>query len=256
MPEMTDEQIKDSQNETSAELMNDEAAGNVKPKNRKVKDFTPEEVEKIVTRIKEVGIARAAQEYGISTSLVVSLRRRAIIKSAMEEKEQTTSTPIPLTAGRLKPEKPVRLKRAKEFSLAERLAVIERSREVGAAQAAREAGISLSMVYNWTFKFGKMKPMPVAADSDVAQRTEVKQSTPIPAPAPKLKPIPIEPVKKPQVVKVEQNIPSVPAPSKKQVSALEIENIILKEKVQYLTGQLERLKAAITALMSDPTQSH
>ena len=204
---------------------------------KSAKDFTPEEAKRLLERVKEVGISRTARETGITAAVIIALRRKAIIKAALEEKAHAAAIPIPLHAKTPidEQEKPVKIKRSRDFTTEEKAKIVARSRFVGAAQAAREAGITVSMIYNWTFQLKTE-----GAKSPQVEKLETK---------PQIK------QDEPTTIKTEEVKATTPETHeiqpKEHPSALEIENIILKEKVRYLTEQAERLKIAITALMGE-----
>ena len=245
------------------ELHNEETVNRTDIKPKSAKDFTPEEAERLLARVREIGLGKAAEEAGVTNAVVIALRRKAIIKSVLEEKARAASTPIPLQAGGEVAEQVHSLKRSRDFSIDEKAKIVARAKIVGAAQAAKEAGITTSMIYNWTFYFKTQ-------DSQDKQETQQevfgserqhKSATPHQE---QPKPKTIKEEVKPAVKEIHLETKKTPLPEthvvyemqpKEHASALEIENIVLKEKVQYLTEQLERLKVAITALMGETTKT-
>ena len=104
---------------------------------KKRKFFSPEEKTKILNRVKTVGVAQAAQEAGTWPDLVrrwlddldklVTENENDLI----QEKEDDT------------------MKKTKDFTPEERDAIVARAKEIGAVEAAKEAGTNHHVIAGW-----------------------------------------------------------------------------------------------------------
>ena len=120
----------------------------VKPGHRLFRrDFTPEEREKILRRVSQVGVKRAADEYGASINVVKEWLKG--IDMAMEE---TTQPKTKMTKD--KPAKEAKgiktLATAKKvFTPEERAAIVKRADEIGLHEAASEYKVSWQAINAW-----------------------------------------------------------------------------------------------------------
>ena len=174
----------------------------VKPGHRLFRrDFTPEEREKILRRVSQVGVKRAADEYGASINVVKEWLKG--IDMAMEETTQPKTKPAKDKPA--KEAKVIKTPAKKVFTPEERAAIVKRADEIGLHEAAAEYKVSWQAINAWKY---------------YAKPVEEKQ------------PVAEVPVK--ETVKAQGN--------------LELENQILKKKIELLVREFNRLKKAVTDL--------
>lgn len=216
-------------------------ADNVK---KNIKTLTEEEKTAILKRAEKVDPRKVASEFGTSWQAVVALvhakdkaskeevetvrTRRNRMKNTSEKAEKKAAASVS------KPQEDLSsmpLKKSADFTMEERLAVIARAGEIGLTKAAKEAHVNKYTITGWQRILKKhanaAKTEPEAAASEVAAEAVSSEN--------------------PTVVKAHAERARKDISSSSSAS-LEVENVILKEKVAALTAQVEKLKAALNAL--------
>ncbi len=168
-------------------------------------NLSDEEIIKIVTKARQTTLKEAAAEFGVPESLVVYLAYT---------KAKTMNIPdVPVAVGSLNPSK----KPANDFTIEEKQAAVNRAIEVGLQQAAKEYSIPWRNLNAWKMQSSKRIPQSEPPSAHIENNAEQKE----------LKPI-------------------VPETNElKEMEALKIENAVLKDKVETLSHQLEKLTRAI-----------
>ena len=219
---------------------------NVTPQ-KKVKDFTAEEKVAISARADRIELTRVAKEFN-TTWQVVRAIQEAVHKEAANKKQAKKQVKKPAApAGKAKKVTAAPAasdkKKAPKLTDADRAAILERATEIGATEAAKEAGISKWTVFQWrkTMKKAGKVVAPIPRRKSAPQAKNTKAPAPVKAPA--------VAVKK-NVVKMPEAPKAAPAPKKSEAvySSLDFENRLLKEQVAALTKQVEKLRAAVNQL--------
>ena len=201
---------------------------------KKVKDFSAEERAAILARLKRIEPTRVAKEFNTTWQVVVAIERaekrgtskKKTTKAKAAARKNTKSKASAAREGR------------KAAASERRAAILARAEEIGVTEAANEAGISKWTVFQWrkALKKAGVAVAPLrrrrSAVSKRAVKTKVKKVTPV----------------------VAADVPAVEKKKKSGVKAtasgmsLEYENMLLKEKVNALTEQVEKLRSAIAKL--------
>lgn len=220
--------------------------------------FSIEERQAIIKRGEKVGFAQAAREAGI--------KPRTLYQWAFQ-----------LRHGGM----PEQRKGSRAFTKEERLAIIRQGEEIGYAQAAEKAGVSVTALYQWRNYFRRNG---YAAQTEVSSALQPNEET-----QPRIEEITdasIEAIPESNVERnTEKNVelvndealytakpkkrakagtPKEPTKSEKQakpseipdksnfdtVYALKIENAVLKEKVEFLSRRIESLREALQKLIN------
>ena len=207
---------------------------------KRIKDFNDEEKAAILARAKRIEPARVAKEFNTTWQVVVAIQKQAqkpakktqakasksgkAAKKVVKTKKATKSA----AAGTQK-----KTTRGSRFTEQERLEILKRASEIGATNAAAEAGISKWTVFQWKKTMKKAGyDVPKSARGRVAT-SSAKKATKSEAPAPKAK---------------EELAAKVSTKKANAYSSLEFENALLKEKVATLTAQVAKLREAIAKL--------
>ena len=109
-------------------------------------DFSPDEREKILRRVSQVGVKRAADEYGASINVVKEWLKG--IDIAMEKAAQPKTKP----SWKGKPAKEaeeIKTPAKKDFTPEERAAIVKRADEIGLHEAAAEYKVSWQAINAW-----------------------------------------------------------------------------------------------------------
>ncbi|MBQ3763752.1 MAG: hypothetical protein IJQ24_05000 [Synergistaceae bacterium] len=146
--------------------------------------------------------------------------------------------------------------RASDFTLEEKESLVERAKIETFAQVARETGIPAAMLYNWSYNFKHNRHMRSKGDEGTKRKPKAKEPS-IPqdskssAPQDKELPAPqIEQAVKPQKFPnaEEVSIPKRLLELEEETKTLKSENAVLKERVNYLTAQANKLREALSIM--------
>ena len=99
------------------------------------RDFSPDEREKILRRVSQVGVRRAADEYGASIN---------VVKEWLRGIDRVVEEPV-----REQPAKGIKTQAKKVFTPEERAAIVKRSDEIGLHEAAAEYKVSWQAINAW-----------------------------------------------------------------------------------------------------------
>ena len=211
---------------------------------KKVKDFTDEEKIAISARADKIELSRVAKEFN-TTWQVVGAIQKAVHKEAAEKKQakkqSKKAVKEPVSKKKApKTEAASSKSRAPKITPEEKAAILARATEIGATEAALEAGISKWTIFQWrkTMKKAGQSIAPLARKKTSSNRakTPAKKATHAPEEALKMPEAPKTKVKASATAKTEFN------------SSLEFENALLKEQIAALTKQNEKLRAALNQL--------
>lgn len=101
--------------------------------------------DEILSRVKIVGVEKAAQEFRIRTKVI----KRWLEKEGMTmKKDKEKTTPEEHVAASQNPE-PQPIKKSEDFSPEERKAIVARAKKIGTQKAADEAGTTRFVVMSW-----------------------------------------------------------------------------------------------------------
>ena len=185
--------------------------------------FTPEEKKEILTRVKTIGVLRTAIEYGMNKKIIfkwlnamnspgnIDSYDEAMPKALPEENNDNDEVVVEEVKSNDDTNKDKTSNINDDFSTEEKAAILARVKEVGFDKAATEVGTTKSELIYWKYVL-KIKPM----DEQIEEQ-ETKPSKKMPKGANDFK-------------------------------NLELENALLREKIQYLTEQINKLRAAIGTL--------
>lgn len=120
--------------------------------NRQAKDFTDEEKNAIITRAKEIGTRRAAEEFGLTYWVVKYLRYH---NKPVNKIDSSNTMDKPLTK---------EVKQAKDFTDEEKAAIIARSKRIGDSKTAKEFNTTRWVVRN--LRYQSDNPKNIVAPND------------------------------------------------------------------------------------------
>lgn len=120
--------------------------------NRQAKDFTDEEKNAIITRAKEIGTRRAAEEFGLTYWVVKYLRYH---NKPVNKIDSGNTMDKPLTK---------EVKQAKDFTDEEKAAIIARSKRIGDSKTAKEFNTTRWVVRN--LRYQSDNPKNIVAPND------------------------------------------------------------------------------------------
>ena len=241
IPESAAEQEAKTETTTTkgTEDMDEAVKTNGTEAKRSSKDFTPEEREVITNRAKQVGSRKAAAEFGTTWQAI-----EAWLRASKPRKPKAAKAPK--EDGRRKPKKVQAAEPGKKFTPEEVAAILARSDVVGAKQAAEEFGTTSYAIGGWR-KAARMRENVKAASAP--KPTQAKAAKETPAPAAK-----VDGRRKRHVEAAAPVAPVAPAkpvesakPAARSTS-LEVENALLKDKVESLTQQLEKLRSVVAQM--------
>ena len=218
---------------------------------KKIKDFTAEEKALILARADKIEPSRVAKEFNTTWQVVSAIQRDARkkagqAKQAKESKKASKQKAAPSKkAGKAKAKHSDENSAKKKLSNEEKNAILARANEIGATNAANEAGISKWTIFQWRKMLKKsgvaVEPLSRKKTTTVPSSAKNVKNTKAKKSAPKTEETPssekVQKVSRPAKSKAE-NAPNT----------LEFENALLKEQVASLTKQVEKLKAAISQL--------
>ena len=214
------------------------------------KDLTPEERVAIVQRAKEIGPAKAAEEFGTTWQAVGALLK------AERKAESGEASPKKGGKKRKHASKKTDDSLKKKFTPEEVAAILARTDEVGAKQAAEEFGTTGYAIGGWR-KAARMKAAIEASDTPAPRKERKPRKAAEKKPQPEPKPARVK-AAKPTTAEVKAPAAPKPATPAKPLatveapatrhSALELENALLKEKLASLTDQVEKLRSAISQM--------
>ena len=199
---------------------------------KKTNDFTPEEREAIVARAREIGAVKAAQEAGTNHYVVAGWMKKkptAIIPERDSLPEKVTVTPGQngLPAKRDNP---------KDYTPEERKIIVAKADEVGNPPVKAAYGFKSNyVIHDWR--------RALARQAKRAEKEAAKAQTQA-----------IKPVDKTSLLDKTVIIPEAPEVPKTPPSPvanypLEVEVILLREKVADLTRQIERMRTVVSTLI-------
>lgn len=181
------------------------------PLRKKTRDFTDEERKEIMQEARKTTFRKAAEKFNINLSTIKYWFYREKLST---ESTNGTQNQDSLTTSRLR--------NIKDFTREEKIEAIQRANEIGVREAAKERGISWQALSAWK------KVYKVDAAEVKKQSTETV--------------IPIQeksPTEPPQLQEHEE------AALLDKINSLKIENVLLKEKIEVVSNQLEKLRLAI-----------
>lgn len=235
------------------------------------KDFTPAERAAILARAEKVDLSRVAKEFGTTWQAVAAMQRAAkqsasspkASSSSRASRTRTRSLPGRRRAKVIPPLDPIiealpqtdQVRKSKDFTPEQRNAVLALANQIGVAKAARRANTTKWVIINW--KKNSEQGLPLSRQTLTRDQTIAQGKTEGAAHAPKtLRTLraaraaaaqaQAAPVTSP--VEVPAETPKPAAVSKSVRDTLEFENAILKDKVELLTEQVKKLRAAVASL--------
>ncbi len=222
------------------------------------RDFSPDEREKILRRVSQVGVKQAADEYGASLN---------VVKGWLKELDRAIEEPVKTPKETAQPETETETKLSKDFSEKEKAKILERAKETSITQAAKEANTTYWVIRKWILKQSKKENKP-------AKKTKETQTSEKKVFLPEERAVIVKDADKIGLLKAaakynvswqainawkyyakpvedEQPVEEVSVEEIAQEEAaknLEIENQILKKKAEMLVKEFNRLKKAIADL--------
>ena len=222
--------------------------------------FTPEEKREILTRVKAIGVLRTAIEFGMNKKVILRwldemTRPESHDREDHEEvyehsHDQTINAEV--VKDKIVPSEPEennkdheinkhdeieasssQIKRNKDFTPEEKAFILSRVKEIGFNKAAREAGTTKSTLIYWNYVL-KIKPEKTQQSSETVITTTVPEHHENNDNGKQLQEVNVY-----QITNLRKNTDQ---------NALELENAILREKLQSLTKQLEKVRSAIEVL--------
>ena len=193
---------------------------------KKTKDFTPEERDAIVARAKEIGAVEAAKEVGTSYQVIAGWMKRQKKTEIILQRDgiPEKATVIPGRDGL--PEKRENLN---DYTPEERKMIVAKADEVGNPLVKAAYGFKNNyVIHDWRRSLVRQAKR---AEKMAAQTIKTTDKT---SPQDKTVVIPEAPITLPSPVA------SYP---------LEVEVILLREKVADLTRQIERLRSVVSSLI-------
>lgn len=242
------EPIKTSEIKTSEKIMTpepihvEEKEGTEKMK--KGKDFTPEERDAIIASAQEVGAVKAAEEAGTSPQVIAGW-----MTSKKRWPKKNTAV-VPGQNGM-----PAKRDDYHDYTAEERKLLVAKADEVGNPAVKNAYSLETYILHDWRkvlmHQANKTEKKQLKPENPVPEETIPTKKTAEPTPQEKTVVIPeVSPQEAPVLPKIP---PEQPAPAAKQSSAanypLEVEVILLREKVAALTEQIEKLRAVVSTLM-------
>lgn len=197
--------------------------------NRVAKDFSEKEKAQIVARAQETSLNQAARDFNTTRWVVKTLLMRASAKNGKPARELAKPTKAREVeevkeVKAVKEAKTSKTSKRRVFTLEERAAIIKRADEIGLREAAEENNIAWQAIISWKYS----KPVKKSKSP-----TEIKAPVAVEAPVKEATVTPIVPI-----------VPTVATASKN----LELENHVLKNKVEILLKEFNRLKKAVADL--------
>ena len=201
---------------------------------KKTKDFTPEEREAIVARAKEIGAVEAAKEAGTNHHVIAGWmknqkKQTAIIsqRDGIPEKAAVIPGQNGLPAKRDNP---------RDYTPEERKMIVAKADEVGNPPVKAAYGFNNNyVIHDWRRS--------LIRQAKRAEKETAKAQTQAIKPADKT-----SPQDKTVIIPEAPEVPQTP-PSPVANYPLEVEVILLREKVADLTRQIERLRSVVSTLI-------
>ena len=192
---------------------------------KKSKDFTPAELDAIVARVAEVGVLKAAEEAGTSYQVVAGLMKRK--KPRVENNEI-----IPGQNGL-----PAKRDNSRDYTHEERRLLVAKADEVGNPLVKNAYGFNNDyIIHDWRRSLMRQAKRAEKETIKVATQAVHSEKT-------------AEPERQDKNVIIHEAPKMLTLPSPVENYPLEVEVILLREKVAALTEQIERLRSVVATLI-------
>ena len=198
---------------------------------KKTNDFTPEEREVIVARAREIGAVKAAKEAGTNHYVVAGWMKKkptTIIPERDSLPEKVTVTPGQNGL-------PVKRDKPQDYTPEERKIIVAKADEVGNPPVKAAYGFKNNyVIHDWRRALARQAKR---AEKETAKAQTQVIKKPVAADEPSL---PDKTVAIPEVPETPSPVANYP---------LEVEVILLREKVADLTRQIERMRTVVSTLI-------
>lgn len=225
---------------------------------KKSEDFTPEEKARILARAQKIGTIKAAEEAGTTMWVVRAWSRKTVRATLPILPDSETAEKI--TAPENKPVKrrrrrsapvvvpgndglPPKKEKTIDYTPEDKAIIVAKADEVGSSIVTKAFGLHSYTLRDWRRTVARI----TAKQSVSPVQAAAPKATPPASPAKPQKHEPA-PVSAPVTANVERPAISQTVPQKTENSSLplELEVVLLREKVSSLTQQVEKLRSAVT----------